>query len=256
MKREVEEAVDILHTVFGLNTYQAKAYVAVLSGCRSAKDVSSKTGIPLTRVYDTLKRLSELGLVVKTAKGFKPLESRYALTNLLEKQRSKIEMEFREKSRKLEKFLRMAELFSEAEEAETDTAVLKGLEPVLVKTMEVCSRGSTLVFAVRKAVRLKQEFKKALQNISSKNVMFLVHPSVTIDDQDREFLSMLGAKVVETQALLLDMLVSDVGEALIGLPLDEEPVAVWVKHKGFAGSLLEALTEMLKSQDGGETDDG
>ncbi|MEM2237455.1 MAG: helix-turn-helix domain-containing protein [Candidatus Caldarchaeum sp.] len=246
MKKEVEEAVEILQTVFNLNSYQAKAYVAVLSGCKTAKDVSSKTGIPVTRVYDTLQRLLELGLVLKTGKGYQPLESRYALTSLLEKEKSKVEMEFKEKSRKLERFLKLAELFSQPTEHEADTAVLKGLDPVLIKTAEVCSRGSTLVFAVRKAVKLKQEFKKAVQQTQSKNIIFLLHPSVTIDDDDREFFNMLGAKVVQSQAILLDILVNDAGEALIGLPLDGEPVAVWVRHHGFAGSLLDALLELMK----------
>ncbi|MEM4302824.1 MAG: helix-turn-helix domain-containing protein, partial [Candidatus Caldarchaeum sp.] len=229
-----------------LNSYQAKAYVAVLSGCKTAKDVSSKTGIPVTRVYDTLQRLSELGLVLKTEKGYQPLDSRYALTILLKKEKSKVEMEFKEKGRKLEKFLKLSELLRQPAEPEADTAVLKGLDPVLVKTMEVCSRGSILVFAVRKAVKLKQEFKKAVQQTQSKNIVFLLHPSITIDGDDRMFFKMLGAKVVQSQAILLDILVNDAGEALIGLPLDEEPVAVWVRHQGFAGSLLDALLELMK----------
>ncbi|MEM2871538.1 MAG: hypothetical protein QW217_03745, partial [Candidatus Caldarchaeum sp.] len=123
--------------------------------------------------------------------------------------------------------------------------LLKGVEPVVVKTMEVCGRGSTLVFAVRKAVKLKQIFKEAVEKNRSKNIVFIVHSSIMLNGEDLEFFTKLGARVVQSPAVLVDMLVSDAGEALVGLPLDDEPVVVWVRHRGFAGSLLQALLENL-----------
>ncbi|MEM4417368.1 MAG: hypothetical protein QXD32_04845, partial [Nitrososphaerota archaeon] len=101
-----------------------------------------------------------------------------------------------------------------------------------------------LVFTVRKAVKLKEEFKRVLTPLPRKRVLFLLHPDVMLEDGDAVFLEKIGARIARSQAVLLDMLVTDRGEALIGLPLDdEEPVAVWVRHKGFADSLYKAIME-------------
>lgn len=245
MTGKAGEAVELLQSGFGLNKYQAKAYVAVVQGCRKAKEVARRAGIPITRVYDTLQRLVELGLVEKTERGYVPLEPKHALTNLLQKERKEIERGLEERRRSLERLTTLLPLLARLEEPEAETSLLKGVEPVVVKMMEVCSRGSTLVFAVRKAVKLKQIFKEAVERNPPKQVHFIVHSSISLNSEDREFFRRLGARVVQTPAVLMDMLVSDAGEALIGLPLDDEPVVVWVKHRGFAGSLLQALLEQV-----------
>ncbi len=246
MDAKASEAAKILQTSFGLNNYQARAYVAVVSGCRTAKEVSSKTGIPITRVYDTLNRLAEMGFVEKTQHGYRLLEPIHAFTNLLRDEERRMEKVLEEKKRNLERLVRLLNSFKKQEETETETSVLKGVEPVVVKTLEVCGRGSVLVFAVRKAVKLKQIFKEAIQQNQPKKIYFILHPSITLDADDEAFFGKLDAKAVQSPTVLLDMLVTDAGDALIGLPLDDEPVAVWVRHRGFANSLMQALLEQVK----------
>ncbi|MEM1942665.1 MAG: helix-turn-helix domain-containing protein [Candidatus Caldarchaeum sp.] len=243
MRDRAGEAVELLQSSLGLNRYQARAYLAVVMGCRKAKDVAGRAGIPITRVYDTLQSLAEMGLVMKTEKGYRPLEPSHALTNLFQREQRALEKHLEARRRGLERLVGLMSFYMKTEEDEADTALLKGLEPVVVKTMEVCGRGSTLVFAVRKAVKLKQIFREAVEKNRSKNIVFIVHSSVTLNGEDREFFTKLGARVVQSPAVLVDMLVSDAGEALVGLPLDDEPVVVWVRHRGFAGSLLQALLE-------------
>ncbi len=246
MDDKASEAAKILQTSFGLNKYQAMAYVAVVSGCRTAKEISSKTGIPITRVYDTLNSLARMGFVEKTQRGYRSLEPTHAFTNLLQDEKRKMEKLLEEKKRNIELLVRLLNLFKKQEENETETSVLKGVDPVVVKTLEVCERGSMLVFAVRKAVKLKQIFKEAIQQIRSKKIYFILHPSITLDADDEAFFDKLGAKAVQGPAVLLDMLVTDAGDALIGLPLDDEPVVVWVRHRGFASSLMQALLEQVE----------
>jgi hypothetical protein len=84
-----------------------------------------------------------------------------------------------------------------------------------------------------------------VEQLVGKEINFILHPSVKLVEEDAVFFKKVGARVFQSPAVLLDILVTDAGEALLGLPLDEEPVAVWVRHRGFAGSLLEALTEVL-----------
>ncbi len=245
MKGDTARAAELVQSGLGLTRYQARAYVAVLQGYRTAREIAGRARIPVTRVYDTLERLAEMGLVQRTGQGYVALEPRAAVKAGLQVLRSRFDEEFHERERLLAEFLRVVEGWEVLGEQEFDAAVLNGLGPVIAKTHELCMRGGRLLFAVRKAVKLKHEFMRVVEQLHGKEVVFILHPSVQTSDEDRAFFERVGARVAISSAVLLDILVTDAGEALLGLPLDEEPVAVWVRHRGFAGSLLEALTEVL-----------
>jgi sugar-specific transcriptional regulator TrmB len=83
--------------------------VAVLQGCRTAREIAGRARIPVTRVYDTLERLAEMGLVQRTGQGFVPLEPRAAVKACLQVLRSRFEEEFNERERLLAEFLRVVE---------------------------------------------------------------------------------------------------------------------------------------------------
>jgi len=239
------KAAELIQAGLGLNRYQARAYVAVLAGSRTAREIAGKTGIPITRVYDTLEKLASMGLVQKTGSGYLPLEPHAAVRAGLQLLRAKFDEELQRRERVLHEFLRLVERFEVVGEAAIDASVLNGLGPVVAKTYEVCARGARLVFAVRKAVKLKQEFMRVVEQLEGKEINIILHPSVKPVDEDVVFFKKIGAKVYYSPSVMLDILVTDAGEALLGLPLDDEPIAVWVKHRGFADSLMEALTEVL-----------
>lgn len=61
----VEESLFVKLQNFGLNKYEAKAYVALLStGTSNAYNVSKTSGIPRARIYDTLEVLANRGIVM------------------------------------------------------------------------------------------------------------------------------------------------------------------------------------------------
>ncbi|WP_456456003.1 TrmB family transcriptional regulator [Thermovibrio sp.] len=105
----MDEVIELLKE-FGLNTYEAKCYVALLSkGRATASEVSRASGVPHQRVYDSLSSLEEKGFVKvvnKKPKLFIPLPVREALLNRL--YQIKVEFERRER------FLR--DLIEEVEE--------------------------------------------------------------------------------------------------------------------------------------------
>ncbi|MEM4314994.1 MAG: helix-turn-helix domain-containing protein [Nitrososphaerota archaeon] len=242
--RELEEAAEILRTRFRMNRYQSKAYLAALRGHHSAKDISRRTGIPISRVYDVLDSLEEAGLVRRSEDGYVAAEPSLALRNRLERLREMFERDHLERLRGLERFLRIVQSHVRRYAREPDSAVIRGLESVVVKMVEACLHAEELVFMVRKAVKLKEEFKRVLETLPRKKILLLIHPSIELDNGDLEFLSRIGAKISRSSAVLLDMLVTDRGEVLIGLPLDEEePIVIWVKHEGFANSLYRAVLE-------------
>jgi sugar-specific transcriptional regulator TrmB len=60
-----DQLVDAL-LAYGLNEYEARAYLALLQhGSAVAGDISRRSGIPRPRVYDTLQRLIEASLVAE-----------------------------------------------------------------------------------------------------------------------------------------------------------------------------------------------
>ncbi|RKQ60637.1 sugar-specific transcriptional regulator TrmB [Thermovibrio guaymasensis] len=98
---EKSEVIDLLKE-FGLNTYEAKCYVALLeSDGATAPEVAKRSGVPPQRVYDSLSSLEEKGMVQvvnRKPKLFVPLPVREALLNRL----YQIKLNFE----KREKFLR------------------------------------------------------------------------------------------------------------------------------------------------------
>ncbi len=94
----MDEVIELLKE-FGLNTYEAKCYVALLSkGRATASEVSRASGVPHQRVYDSLSSLEEKGFVKvvnKKPKLFIPLPVREALLNRL--YQIKVEFERRER---------------------------------------------------------------------------------------------------------------------------------------------------------------
>lgn len=246
-----KEAIEILQRAFNFNRYQARAYVAVLKGACRPKEIARTAKIPVTRVYDILTSLSEDGLVQKTGQGYVALEPLHAFTNLLQQERTKLENAFEEKKRSVNNVLPLLHKLRKKRIDATDAAILRGLPPLVVKLLEIVSSSNEFVFAVRKAAKLKEEFKRVVGRFSGKKFVFILHPSVEVSEEDWSFFKGISATVFTSHAVLLDVLVSDGGEALIGLPLDDEPVVVWVKDFGFSSSLLRSLLELADGYGGG-----
>lgn len=61
----IEESLFVKLQSFGLNKYEAKAYVALLNiGTSNAYNISKTSGIPRARIYDTLETLTSRGVVM------------------------------------------------------------------------------------------------------------------------------------------------------------------------------------------------
>lgn len=73
---------------FGLTSYEAKVYYSMIPlGSLTAKEVSDTSSIPFGRIYDTLTRLVEKGVIESQdtrPKKYKAIEPRIALKNLLD----------------------------------------------------------------------------------------------------------------------------------------------------------------------------
>ncbi|MCX8201698.1 MAG: helix-turn-helix domain-containing protein [Candidatus Caldarchaeum sp.] len=247
MEAGANAVVKALRENFGLNRYQAKAYVSVLKGAAKPKEIARRSGVPVTRVYDVLESLCELGFIQKSGNGYVALDPSHALANFVRQERERIEAAFEEKTKNLKHVLSLLNKVKARVSEEADASILRGLSPVAVKLLEMTNSSDEFVFAVRKAAKLKEQFKKLVEGLVGKKIVFILHPSVEVSEDDSSFFKKIGAEVFYSNAVLLDVLVTKGGEALIGLPLDDEPVVVWVKDVGFSSSLMRSLLELVGS---------
>ena len=90
------ERIESMLKDIGMKEYEAKAFnVTVQCGVCSADRISKTSGIPLTRVYETMQSLQKMGLV--TVLNTRPKKYRLvsldALSNLMESKKRKMERE-------------------------------------------------------------------------------------------------------------------------------------------------------------------
>ncbi|MEM2060761.1 MAG: helix-turn-helix domain-containing protein [Candidatus Caldarchaeum sp.] len=246
MESPENRVVKILQESFNFNHYMAKAYVAVVSGYSKPMEIARRTRIPQTRVYDVLATLCQMGFIQKTTRGYFASNPSLAFANWLMAERERIEGEFAAKTKNLESLLALVRKFKKESGHESDTAIIRGLSPLVVKLLEMVEHADEFVFAVRKAAKLKETFKELVSRFAGKNYVFILHPSVEPDEHDKMFFAKMHAKVFVNSTVLLDILVTDKGEALIGLPFDDEPVAVWIKDEGFCESISTSLISLVE----------
>jgi len=79
----------------GLTEYEAKAYLALLTyGVQTGREVAANSGVPPTRVFDTLKSLVDKGLaslIREKPMLFKAIRAEVGLKTLFERQKERIE---------------------------------------------------------------------------------------------------------------------------------------------------------------------
>ena len=89
--------------MLGLNAYETRAYIALLSlGAADANEVSARTRIPRGRIYDVLNSLVENNLVElqeSRPKKFQAVTPKIALRNLIEKKKKEYERKSRQLNR-------------------------------------------------------------------------------------------------------------------------------------------------------------
>ena len=89
--------------VLGMSTYEARAYLSLLSmGIADAGVVSSKAEIPTGRIYDVLNSLAERNLIEvqnSRPKQFKAVEPRVAVKRLLAHRKKEFDGRFEQLTR-------------------------------------------------------------------------------------------------------------------------------------------------------------
>lgn len=248
----MEEIESELRDKFGLNSYEARGYLALVAAPMKPKDLATAADIPMPRIYDVLRALEMKGFVHRRGEAFVAESPNVALkTYLLGHQRSF------EKARESKEasMLRIVELLrpvmASKDELSQEPVLLRGIDAIAGRFFEILGTSSDITLMVRKALRVKGVFSEYLEAfpLSGKRIRLLLPSKPPINERDARLLSRLKIETRYYDHPVLDMMVADELDVVLGVPerSNDEPfsaVALWVRNPSFARSTRAAIDEI------------
>ncbi len=242
----------LLKEAFKLNSYEANVYAALLARPMSPKEISRTSKVPLPRIYDTLAVLSQKGFVEEAVGRYNAVNPLSALDSRIAQFKSTFEKEqlAREEAKK-----RIVEalkpVYSKRIETTADPVLLKGINSIGSRFLEIMRNSRDVIFLVRKGIKIKETFKSYLEAVplSRKRIRIIFPAGSDFTESDRTFSKRLGIEVRSWEHPILDMMVADQLDVMIGVPepASDEPfgaVAVWVRNPSFGASTRKAVEEI------------
>ncbi|MHA1339995.1 MAG: TrmB family transcriptional regulator [Promethearchaeota archaeon] len=223
---------------FGLTDYETRAFVALcINGISSAKDISDKTSIPYSRIYDILLNLESQGWV-KVQQGRPMLyvaERPIVVAKIAKKQ-------LEEKYRRIESALidKLEPLYGNEKEIDTTPIwILKGDIDIKVNELLENSKSTVrLLFAHPDEILLEKYYNKLLDISANKiDVEFIIPENYEPKDKKiwRKLLTISTIKTVSK--IMFDGFIVDEDNMLIFLSsffkikIREENMVFWISEK-------------------------
>ncbi len=244
---------DLLKEAFKLRLYEAKVYHTLIKGTMNAKEVSQSSGVPLPRVYDTLRSLEEKGFAEEAGERFQALPPREALAGRLSQFEEAFRREQEERNRAKARLLGVLEpLYRQSEAQEQEIHLLRGIHAIANRFAALFSDSKDILLSVRKAATAKELFKPYLKHGTGKRIRILLSKDVEVSRKDINIVASAGVEMKKCGVLLFDVMVSNGRDVVIGVPdpLSEEvyhSIAIWVRNPSFAKSVSETLEELWTS---------
>lgn len=248
----MEEVESELRDKFGLNSYEARAYLALVSSAMRPKDLATAANIPTPRVYDTLRALEAKGFVRRTGETFVGESPSVALkTFLLAHQRS-FEKAREAKEASMKRIVDLLQpVLASREDLSEEPVLLRGIDAIGGRFLEILGTSREVTLMVRKALKVKGVFSEYLEAfpLSGKRVRLLLPSRPTINERDARLLARLRIETRFYDHPVLDMMVADELDVVLGVPerSNDEPfsaVALWVRNPSFARSTRAAIDEI------------
>lgn len=239
----------------GLTSYEIRTYSSLLkAGELTASDLSQKSGVPYSKIYEVLGSLEEKGWIGSDDSRPTKYFAKSPAT-ALEVTKQKQESDFKEnESIVLRELVPLYEKSGVSERP--DIWVLSGIMNIASKILEMVeSCRSEVLIALPKATEalMKQALPK-LRHLHDKGVVTTILMS---DQMDKESLKALTrvATVKVKKGLFGGGIISDKRYVVILLgPMSESPegeaVAIWADHAGLAGFAREYFEYLLKDAKG------
>ena len=244
-----EEISKKLKDSFKLSLYEAKTYLSLLDGNNNVKTISRDSGVPLPRIYDTLRSLENKGFVKKKNKKYTSVEPEIALEGRIIN--TSYEFQNIVKTQKESKKDILSVLKKKPVSGNTDVEfeTLIGVNNIGNKFLEIMKNSKKIIISVKKAFEVKELFLNFLINAKgkSKQITIMTPNSYKISKFDEEILRNTNVELKKRAYILLDLMATDQGDVIIGVPdasgTPEATIAIWIKNKEFAESLMTSLLE-------------
>lgn len=241
----------LLKDAFKLSLYEARAYVAILQGASDPKNISRLGKIPLPRIYDTLNSLEGRGFIVRKGDQNIPVEPENALEGRIQQFEAEHQQD-RAARINVMKYLLQRLKVQRREGVAGDIAMLRGINSIANKFSDVFAQSKSAVLTVKKAFEARELFLRYVISASKgakKNIRIIVPAELKIPDAEFSALSKVGVEIRRHQNILLDLMVSDTDDIMIGVPdpLSDEPyhaIAIWTRNSSFAESLRKSLDDL------------
>jgi len=248
----MEEIESELRDKFGLNSYEARGYLALVASAMKPKDLAAAANIPMPRIYDTLRALEMKGFVHKTGEVYAAESPNVALkTYLLGHQRS-FEKARESKEASMKRIVELLQpVLSSNEDLSEEPVLLRGIDAIAGRFFEILSTSEDITLMVRKALKVKGVFSEYLEAfpLAGKRIRILLPSKPPISERDSRLLSRLKIETRYYDHPVLDMMVADERDVVLGVPerTNDEPfsaVALWVRNPSFARSTRAAIDEI------------
>lgn len=250
------ESEELLREEFGLNSYEVKLYVALLGEDMKAADAAQASGVPLSRTYDTLRSLQQKGFVTEADGAFRSAKPSTALGSRVARYVAEFESEQASRRGAMKKIVAELEPRTKLPAGERDPVMLKGLESISSAFLEVLNSSNKVYLVVRKGLEARGAFIGLLREAEKKGgaIRLLLPTDQKVAREELLEAKKLGIDIRRADGILLDMMAGDGGGVIIGVPARESSesfaVAIWVRSRAFADSVLETLAGQWKAARG------
>ena len=262
---ELEE-VEELKENFGLNTYEARVYVALIKrGEMVPKEIGVEANIPLPRTYDTLRALEEKGFVISTpskegsSRIYRAVDPEIALTKRIKNFEEEYKSLISKKKNSFDFLIKkLEEAFKTSSEVRLEEVFLiRRLENIIEKAWNMIKRAKNEVILVGYATieilnyeerKLKEMFPiihDKLKNMISFKILIPKleeNQKMLIKTIAGGFKELFTVKISEN--MKLDFLITDQKEILLGVPqpnmeevFEGSVSALWFQNPLFAKAL-------------------
>lgn len=235
----------------GLTSYEIRTYSSLLkAGELTASDLSQKSGVPYSKIYEVLGSLEEKGWIGSDDSRPTKYFAKSPAT-ALEVTKQKLESDFKENENIV--LRELVPLYEKSGVSERpDIWVLSGIMNIASKILEVvetCRNEVLITLPKANEALIKQALPK-LRQLHDKGVIITILMS---DQMEKDSLKALTrvATVKVKKGLFGGGIISDKRYVVILLgPLSESPegeaVAIWADHAGLAGFAREYFEYLLK----------
>lgn len=236
----------------GLTSYEVKVYSALLkTGQISASDLSQKSGVPYSKIYEVLGTLEEKGWIGSDDSRPTQYFAKPPST-AMQTSRQNFESEFKNNESIILKEL--TPLYEQSGTSERpDIWVLSGVVNIASKILEMVDscRSEVMIAIPKVAEGLAKEALPKLRLLHDKGIEITILVSEDVDTETLKSLARV-AKIKVKKGLFGGGIISDkryvvilLGEDL-GTSSSAEAVAIWADHSGLAGFAREYFEYLLK----------